>query len=317
MKKIFLFLFLIVFSTSSILAQPAKVLICAPGNLSAAKTTDSSLQKYYTDSIDLSDTITNGINNYEAVFLLLSSQRPLSKEDENHLKGYLNSKKNLYIEYNPGSFHDFHLDTNGFWGFVGLRGAVADNLFSSIAFVLGIKGTFTEGLSIANPQFDPHFAPYGGIWKLYGSIKQVLTTTPDVFGLAYTHETDSFKVVFHWPIIPDYYDAFLGRVICNYFGLCAPFSVAENNENTKSAYSVFPNPASDRFFVHKNTQNTGLQSVDLYSEAGTLVSRWSSLQQEDLHEFDLRSLHLTSGAYFLRLQNNKESIVQPVFLLSK
>ena len=96
MKKIIFFL--ILFFSFSILAQPAKVLICAPGDLKVAQATDTILKKFYHEKIDISDTFTDAINNYDAVFLELSYKHPISIPDGNFLKGYLHSNKKLFVE---------------------------------------------------------------------------------------------------------------------------------------------------------------------------------------------------------------------------
>ena len=313
MKKLFLFLALLF--SSSALAQSAKVLVCAPGNLAAAKTTDSALAKFYAGSIDVSDTITEAINNYEAVFLKLNN--PITQESESILESFLHSNKKLYIEYEPGLFIGNPPDSNGFWRYIGVTGFAMDELFSSIQFVLGIKGTFTEGLMIQNPKWNPVDQPFGGIWGLSGNIKLVLSSTPDHFGLAYTYETDSFKVVLHWPAIPDYYDVFLGRVICNYFGLCAPLYVKLGNENPQTEFSLFPNPARDVLHIWGNTENPELQSAELISESGSFVTKFSFGGNLNHIDLDLGSKNISTGNYFLRLNTERESFVKRVFLLTK
>src|SRR2546421_11389029 len=151
MKKTVLFLALF---SSSLLAQPAKVLICASGDLNAAKALDTTLQKFYHNSIDVSDTLTESINNYEAVFLMLDWRHRVTQQSGEILKAYLHSKRKLYVEHDAfmeyGSPHAF--DSNGFWRFVGVTSIDNnDNEFSSIEYVSGVKGKFAEGLRVRNP----------------------------------------------------------------------------------------------------------------------------------------------------------------------
>jgi len=317
MKKLFLFLALL--SASSALAQSAKVLVCAPGNLTAAKSTDSVLAKFYTDSIDVSDTITEAINNYEAVFTILSWGHPLTLQDASYLKLYLRSNKKLYVEYYPGLLgeNELHLDSNGFWHFVGIDDVGIDAVNFGIQSVSGIAGTFTEGMDVKNRSYEPTDDNFG-TWILAGKVKPVLRPAPDPsIDIAVTYETDSFKVVLHLPTIPDYYTEFLGRVMCNYFGLCAPLSVKPSEENPQTLFSLFPNPARDVLHIWSNTDNPGLQSAELISETGSLVSKFSLDGNMNHIDLDLGSKNLSSGNYFLRLNTERESFVKQVFLLTK
>src|SRR5437870_2377389 len=124
MKKAFLFLML---CSSSLLAQPAKVLICAPGDLNAAKALDTTLHKFYHDSIDVSDALTDAISNYEAVFLLINRQHPITQTGSSSIQKYLHADKKLYIEYAIDYFIQSWRDSILFWKFIGVRDFMIDD----------------------------------------------------------------------------------------------------------------------------------------------------------------------------------------------
>ena len=110
------------------MAQTAKVLICAPGNLNAAKATDATLQKFYHEKIDLSDTLTEAINNYQAVFLLLNYSQKLTIEQENLLRTYLTKSKSLYLENFLDEVVMRASDSYSFWRFLGIADCTFDAL---------------------------------------------------------------------------------------------------------------------------------------------------------------------------------------------
>jgi hypothetical protein len=311
MKKLLAFLALLF--ASFVLAQPAKVLVCAPGNLAAAKFTDSILAKFYFDPIDVSDTITDAINNYEAVFLLLPDSRELTLEKGNLLKSFLKSNKKLYVEYGLSSFELHPWDTSGFWKSIGVANVREKSIEAPIRYVEGVKGTFTEGLYVANSNYSPGTMDVPSVLDLVGTVSQALNTEWPLY-LAYTHESDSFKVVLHWRTIPDYYEPFLHRVICNYFGLCTPASVKQT-ETTAAKISLFPNPAQDVLHIRSNMDNSGLQSVELISETGLLISKFSIDPNENQFDLDLGKLNITNGNYFLNIEMPKESFLKKIFLV--
>src|SRR5438105_288235 len=120
MKKLILFLF--VFSSAPLLAQPAKVLICASRDTASANRILASLQKYYHAKIDVTDTITDAINNYDAVFVSLNKDT-LDDRAASILKNYLGAHRKLYVEYNfssLGHLPAFHTDSNSFWKYIGI-----------------------------------------------------------------------------------------------------------------------------------------------------------------------------------------------------
>jgi hypothetical protein len=318
MKKIFLFLILL--SSSSVLAQSAKVLVCAPGDLNAAKATDSVLAKFYFDPIDVSDTITDAINNYEAVFLI-SKEGKSSSSDELLLKKYLQSNKKIYLEnyfakldpndFSPGSRK---VDSTCLLYFIGLTSVGYDLVNFGVHFVQGSIGAFTEGMNFENKNYSPLDDNFSSLY-LYGNINRVLSPLPDPsIDIAVISKSDSFKAVLHYPIIQDYYEEFLHRVICNYFGLCTQASVKQT-ETTAAKISLFPNPARDVLHIRSNTDNPGLQSVEIISETGTLISKFSLDPNENRFDFDLGNLNITNGNYILNFETLKESFLKKVTLL--
>jgi hypothetical protein len=312
MKK--LLLFLLLFTSSSLLAQTAKILVCAPGDLNAANVILASLQKAYPYKIDVSDTITDAILNYEAVFLILTRDT-LTPTNTVTLKHFLRSNNKLYVEYGSFGRAFFRVDSNSFWHYIGIDGAGIDAVSFGIQYVNGVAGTFAEDIHIENKKYTPLDVSFGTWILLGGNVKRILSPLPDPsIDIADTYETDSFKVVLHYPILEEYYyDAFLARVICNYFGLCAPLAVKPNQENTQTTFSLFPNPARD--ILHIQSNNTSLQSAELISASGSVISKFSLNPDQSI--IDLQTLNLASGNYLLRLTSSADSWTEHFILLSK
>ncbi|MEI8133465.1 MAG: T9SS type A sorting domain-containing protein [bacterium] len=315
MKKFILLLLL--FISASALAQPAKILVCAPGNLAAAKFTDSVLATFYADPIDVSDTITDGINKYEAVFLCITNYQ-ISTTEGITLKKFLHSNNKLYIEYSFGTFYKFvydNFDSTRFWGNLGIKYVGFESIEATIEYVDGIQGTFTQGLHTLNHSYSPGSTDVKSVLSLFGVQTHVLTTQNQLH-LAYSYSTDSFKVVMHWRTIPDYYSEFLHRVLCNYFGLCAPVSVKQTAEKP-SEISLFPNPARDVLHIWSSQNLFGFRTAELVTETGSLISTYSLDENRSQIDLDLGTKRLTRGNYFLRLNNGSDSFLKPVYLLGR
>ncbi len=300
MKKLLIFLAL--FFASSALAQSAKVLVCGPGNLAAAKSTDSTLAKFYSDRIDISDTITEEINKYEAVFIMIPWHQ-LSFREGKMLQNYLRPDKKLYVEYGYGTFSPVNIDTSGLWEHVGVLHVGMMNKEYFIQKVIGIKNSFADGISFFNPLYNQGSPSVSAGLYLLGKVKPLLKSyapVDDSLTVSYYYETDSFKVVLQWIAIPDSNTEFLHRILCNYFGLCTPASVKQNSDDLSEEVSLFPNPTHGVLHI---LGNYGLQSAELYSSKGSLISKFSL--DGNKSEFDLGLNNLSSGNYLLRLNDGK------------
>jgi hypothetical protein len=313
MKKLFLFLALL--SASSALAQSAKVLVCAPGDLAAAKSLDSTLQKFYYGKIDVSDTITEVVNNYEAIFVLLlqaydprTSTGGLTLEGGILLRKFLHSNNKLYLQFElPALGLDF-IDSNGLSKFLNISGGGAYDVFETDT-IIGKNGTFTEGIYFPNIKVTE-------ISSIRSNATPILfaKSMNEQVAMSDMYETDSFKVILNYFPLKASYEAFLGRVLCNYFVLCTPLNVKPSEENQHSDFSLFPNPARDILHIWSNTDNPGLQSAELISETGSLVSKFSVDGNMNHIDLDLGSKNLSSGNYFLRLNMERGSFVKQVFI---
>jgi hypothetical protein len=309
---------LILISVTSVNAQPAKILICTHNDFDLARSTRTILQKFDHDSIDISGTISDSINNYDAVFILLSplSDDTITEDETVRLKLFLRQNKKLYVEYYPNSVgaNIEHMDSNSFWHYVGIDQIGIDLVEVSIHYVQGVAGSFTEGMYVTNGNWDPVNFPFG-TWDLKGKIKRVLSPLPDPsIDIADTYETDSFKVVLHLPTIPEYREELLGRVICNYFGFCTPLKVEQSGSDLSHSLSVFPNPASSTLHIASQLNNNTLNCGMLFNERGDLVSTFLFRSSSMLNDIDVGSLHLNNGPYLLKLTTDNESVVKPIYL---
>jgi hypothetical protein len=309
MKKIII---LALFIASSAFAQNAKVLICSPGDPVSAQATLASLQKVYHDSIDVSDTITDAVNNYEAVFLQVSYRRPLNSGGT-VIKKYLHENKKLFVRLEGQyAFGDDVMDSNGFSNFIHFTGELFEDVEEPIDGVIGKNETFTKGLNITKINTFASSIPYIECASTPVLYAISLHSIPyDTFSIANIYETDSFKIVLYYPTLSYDDKEFLARVICNYFELCTPLSVKQSEVRS---ISLYPNPATDVLHISNKSENS-LQSAELISLDGSIISKFSL--NSDQAEIDLGSLNLSSGNYFLRLQMPKETWTERLILLSK
>src|SRR5207253_3081266 len=159
-----------------------------------------------------------------------------------------------------------------FWAFIGaVNGKTVPNIPVTIDSVIGIKKTIADGIAFANSQKISAHAEM----EVIGPVPVMYTVGSSRLNVAYTYETDSFKVVFHWPVIRDQYDEFMGRVVCKYFELCALKDVTSQAENAHAVFSLYPNPAANIVHIKYDSPNSPPRAMELISETGALISRFS------------------------------------------
>jgi hypothetical protein len=309
MKKLFLFLALL--SASSALAQSAKVLVYSQDStcyhLACLDSLTDAISKHYTGKIvSQAGSFPTTLDSFDAVFLigLYNSDSAISRKLLT-IRNYLNHGGFLYFES-----LQFYFSDTVFSNMIGVNSQANLDLASDITSVVGRDGYFTQGMNYTINRLLQK--DHSDILKLTGPCEWVLTGTE-----AFQYQSGSYKVVFYRHLLDETYKDFIGHVICNYFGLCAPLSVKPSEENPQAEFSLFPNPARDVLHIWSNIDNPGLQSAELILESGTLVSKFSLGGNMNHIDLNLGSKNLSSGNYFLRLTTQKESFLKPVFLLKK
>jgi hypothetical protein len=171
--------------------------------------------------------------------------------------------------------------------FVGLtQFGVAFSEIHGLENIEGIPGYFTDGLLYIRKTNPAEFnAPE--ILSLEG-VTEILKA--EDYPIGWQYEKEGAKVVWHWPIVEDHYDEFIGRVICNYFGLCEPLAVGKSNRSEKE-FSVAYDPLSNNLIVENAD---GFSTLVIYNTLGIKVF------ESDISERTIELPNeLAAGNYFV------------------
>jgi hypothetical protein len=311
MKKIFLFL--ILFSASSALAQPSKVLVFAVDStcyhLACIDSLSDAIHKRYSGEIlKRFGSFPDSLDSFDAIFLI-----GLYRDDSTILKklillrSYLNHGGHLYFE---STQFFFPMDTI-FSNMIGVTSQTNYDIASDIGSVQGKDGFFTQGMNfiINRPLKEDHLSDL----LLTGPCELVLTGTE-----AFQFQTNSYKVVFYRHFLDETYKDFIGRVTCDYFGLCASSVREKPAQRNATTTLVYPNPASDFINIQYNSSYLSPLNVDIVSSTGSVVGKRHMNQTlEGIFTLSLSDGTLPSlsqGTYFLRLTTDKEVLSVPFYL---
>jgi len=215
----------------------------------------------FPDSLEQYDAIFTDMRFYE------TDPRSFTYGELEKLSNYLDKVGKLYIEINNNSLGIWYMyDYPAFYERIGYLGNVPGDIApQGISEINGVQGFFTEGLHITRTADSADVRSQVGV---IGDVSTVLVanTTPPV-NLAMQHDKENRKVVYHWPLVLEHYNEFLGRVICNYFGLCEPLAVSRSNQS-ETELSVAYDPVSNKLIV----ENAGrFSTLALYNTLGVKV----------------------------------------------
>jgi hypothetical protein len=201
--------------------------------------------RFYTDSIEVTNFIPKDISNYDAV-LLQWNWTITDSASEGRLIDYLKHGGKVYLE---GS--EYALRVNGvpdaFMQFCGVsRPLPVEAIAIRFRGIHSSSSEFASGLDTEWTVRDPTYYDLPEPWGLDGALVSIMCAQEDGFSecdpIAWRPTDTAVHVVIYWTIAPPLYDKFFQRMLCNYFGLCAPMSVTSNNISA-AKFSIAPNPA--------------------------------------------------------------------------
>lgn len=271
----------------------------------------SALEKHYQGEVVIHfGLLPDSLAQYDAIFTDLrfsdDDDSATIKNEIEKLSHFLLSKGRLYIELSLYTLHQSKFDS-GFYALAGVNDiAGASMSITGISQVNGVGGSFTHGLHYTRST-NPTEENALSILMLNGDLLTVLTADGLSYDpiLAWQHEKENRKVVWHWPIVQEHYEEFLGRVICNYFGLCEPLGV-EEREQSEGAFSVAYDPTSNRLI---------LQNVDEFSTLEMYNLLGVKLFERKISERVIELPHgLLSGNYFVVVRGTNKVIAKPVIV---
>ena len=208
----------------------------------------------------------DALNIYDAIFIDLQfyggDDSVIVAKELAKLSGFLLEKGKVYIEISSSSlWHDL-IDTS----FLRLTGLLdmysAAAVIKGIDHVQGVPSRFTAAIDY-HIKTNPTVENAPEILFLEGELDTVLTAGGNfVPVLGWQHEKENRKVIWHWPIVSDHYEEFIGRVVCDYFGLCDPLVVTRSQTIT---CRISFDPMSNSINIENASPSA---SVELYSVLG-------------------------------------------------
>ncbi len=288
------FLIILLFSTKNY-SQDQSILIFDPAGVSSSF--QSTLSLLTNDSVFITDTIDENINNYDALFLFLGYSTLLSNEEGNKLVAYTGNKKPVYI-YSVLS--DVNIDSVDFWNYIGINEAMGLLVSVLVDSVTGVASAFTQDVVI-----DTSFMS-GYIPVVIGSVDSILIGRADGWEINATFKSsiDSLNVIVDlYNLIDDY--GFLQRVL-EQFELIPPMGLSDEiiyADNFKLLQN-YPNPfnPTTKIIFEVPMTRDGIVTLKVYDVLGREVA---TILNEDKrageYEVEFNGENLVSGIYFYSL----------------
>jgi hypothetical protein len=273
--KYFFFVVLLAFS-SKLLSQDQTILIFDPNGVSTSF--QYTLSQLSEDSLFIADSLDDSIYNYDAAFLFLTNNNPLSEADVNRLINYTSSNKPTYLFSLPA----MDSTTTLFANHIGLYEIVWFLTSTYVDSITGIDTVFTKSVLI-----DTSFMNWAGVPMIVGEMDPILHawSTPLNFNPTYISTVDTLQVIFDlYNLIDD--EGFLRKVL-EYFdliqqpqnvdiqfypsvdtalvngGCCTPLIIARNLISTPVRDSISIEPGPNTLFYY--IDSTGSQvTIDNY-----------------------------------------------------
>jgi hypothetical protein len=160
--------------------------------------------------------------------------------------------------YESGCFHTADAELNALLGVSFCARTLSMYNQDSI---YGKAGSFAEGL-YARLGADPVQPNMSSALHVYGESEQIL------FGgaSAFRFEREGYKVVMHWPENTEVYDAFLGRVACNYFGLCEALPLTAVKSRTANSNLRFDFLSQQLLVAEPEAANTSIRFTNILGQ---------------------------------------------------
>jgi hypothetical protein len=215
----------------------------------------------------------DSLNTYDAIFIDLwfygDDDSALVSEELTKLSTFLLEKGKLYIEISSSSgLRQDELPDTTFLRLTGLSEVYsAAAVITGVDGVQGVQSKFTEPIDY-HIQTNPTVENAPEILFLEGELDSVLIAGSHYDPvIAWQHEKENRKIIWHWPIVSDHYEEFIARVVCNYFGLCEPLAVGKPNRSPKE-FSIAYDPVSCKLIVENAD---GFSTLAIYNTLGVKV----------------------------------------------
>ena len=273
----------------------------------------NTLKSIYPDSAHVILDLDTTIYDSDALFIFLNNDTNeyiLNEAEGNSLITYMSQGNHVYIysEIAPQNITNVY-----FWNYIGIQYCAALPLVTHIDSIVGVPGTFTEGIAIPH-EFDIGYLPHigSGCFSILDGIG-----SPLGFPIAYGFEADSgYAVIDLFNEI--FYQSFLERVLL-YFDLVPSSSILKGLAepiNHFILFQNFPNPFNSSTTISFQLFQNETVQLRLYNSLGEEIRLLINNQKlgPGFHRYNFDFLSLSSGIYYYRLQTGSKSQVKKLLL---
>ncbi len=319
MKKLILLLLFLMVPLAPVGAQGlhGKILLLRDSLVNSDGSLQAALKSDYTGQVDSEYSLPVNLSDYDAILMVTPNRvdsSTMSILDQQRLIAYIHNGGKFYWEgyyFLTDFFQDTPHDTLA--RFLGLENESVDDLVYTFERFFGVDSEFTNGFDVGN-SYDTLDPEGPGTDFPRGNFTPVLYGEETDGGLddaiAWIPPDTSIHALMHHAVYLKYYQPFLTRVLCDYFGLCA--------DAVKEAPQAVP---AATFRVVNDGVSTSLVVVD--EEIGTLEvanALGATVYHASVGAGTSRvalPASLPSGVYFARLQTEHGGQVQPFVIVAK
>jgi hypothetical protein len=274
----------------------------------------NTVQTIYHDSVNIIFTLDSSINDYDALFMFLAdgyNEHIIDSTESELLIDYVYEGKKLYLfSYIPRQ----DVINIPFWNNIGIQGWIAFQAETDIDSIIGVSGTFTEGITIMQG-FHHHELPYIGD-SCY-VILDGISINHFGFPTAYAYEQDSSFVVIDLFNTIFYHD-FLEKVLLHFYLIEPSYIDVEDNTviNEYKLYQNYPNPFNSSTKIGYYLPESDLIEITLYNIQGQKIKKlYEGFQSKGNHNIEINSNNLSSGVYYYTFKSSKYTQTRKCILL--
>ena len=278
---------------------------------------DSAVSRYYNGGIvevEWSSVIPSDLGSYDAVLIsfpgLYDKYSPIPDSIQTGLISFVSGGGKLYLEDEDPWYSA--IDTT-LWHYAGVTQFVLEATETYFDSIKGVDSLFTHGLYYAyNRPFQPS-SPDD--LTFYPSNIPVLIGNAG-YGpepVAWISADTSKKIVSQWLLTnsSNYYDAFIGRMLCDYFGLCAHLMQVNATMSDPNITLRTRESNGDLFLDYSSPSGTSgnITIIDILGRSVTNFVTYESTESIKIPE------NLHPGFYLALFQSGEQSVAIPISLV--
>jgi hypothetical protein len=192
------------------------VIISKAGEYDLVTKLKDAVKSRYDGEVKVETKVPSDLSQFDAVMLMESD---LDSVEQDRLIAYLKQGGRFYGQ--AGHFRNFATHhryyTNQFWDFIGDSAEVVTDQLFTVTDIYGIPRQFTEGFTVRENQM---LTGYLSTWHGMKAVLMAGSEAGPHAEISWISADPNIKALLHWPVARDYYEEYVAKVVCDYFGLC-------------------------------------------------------------------------------------------------